>query len=92
VVTHKYGKPLLKTKDHIYPLSKGGVWHKSNLVYACQYCNGLKQNMELCEFLEYLDKCISRDLKIKPKFRPVLSTIRDNVLKLINSHRDQRGA
>jgi hypothetical protein len=86
-VTHNFGKPLLKTKDHIYPVSKGGFRHKLNLIDACQYCNSLKGDMELYEFLEYLDKRISGEAKVKHKFKDVLPTIRNNVFSLINKNK-----
>jgi hypothetical protein len=41
------GKPILMTKDHIIPRSKGGHDALSNLQVQCCICNGLKANYEL---------------------------------------------
>lgn len=37
-----HGIPLLRTRDHIIPLSKGGSNHYSNKVACCHQCNKLK--------------------------------------------------
>jgi 5-methylcytosine-specific restriction endonuclease McrA len=38
--------------DHIYPLSKGGLSNKSNLVFICQTCNQNKSNLTLRNFIK----------------------------------------
>lgn len=42
------------TRDHVVPLSGGGTNDASNLVLACGWCNQLKGDMTLDEFLEKL--------------------------------------
>lgn len=37
--------------DHIYPINKGGLSIKENLVYVCRECNLLKGDMGLVEFI-----------------------------------------
>lgn len=43
-----------RTKDHVIPLSRGGINHPKNLVPACVPCNRAKSNLFLEEFLELL--------------------------------------
>lgn len=38
--------------DHIYPLSRGGRSHKSNMVMVCETCNMRKGDMTLREFIK----------------------------------------
>jgi 5-methylcytosine-specific restriction endonuclease McrA len=42
------------TKDHAIPLSRGGTNWPSNLIPACQHCNGSKQDKTWAEFKETL--------------------------------------
>lgn len=37
--------------DHIYPVSKGGLSTKENMVYVCQTCNKRKSDKTLIEFI-----------------------------------------
>lgn len=37
--------------DHIYPVSKGGLSVRSNLVFVCVQCNQRKSDMTLTAFL-----------------------------------------
>jgi 5-methylcytosine-specific restriction endonuclease McrA len=43
-----------KTRDHIIPVSKGGVSRQSNYVQSCKRCNMEKDNMLPEEFAVYL--------------------------------------
>lgn len=29
----------IATRDHLYPICKGGTWEESNIVLACRKCN-----------------------------------------------------
>jgi HNH endonuclease len=45
---------LLKTRDHIIPVSLGGINNKRNYVDACERCNTLKTNMTPEEFANFI--------------------------------------
>lgn len=42
---------ILRTRDHIIPLSKGGKTHKNNVVMACDLCNRTKSNKSIDIFI-----------------------------------------
>jgi hypothetical protein len=46
--------PVLRTKDHIIPISRGGIKGMKNVIPACQRCNRIKDNLMPEEFLEAL--------------------------------------
>jgi hypothetical protein len=51
------GKALIKTIDHIIPVSRGGINHKKNYVDACDRCNHLKADRlpeQFCIHLGFL--------------------------------------
>ncbi len=37
------------TRDHVIPLSKGGINHYANLFPSCRHCNSVKANITLDE-------------------------------------------
>ena len=41
--------------DHIYPVSKGGLSTKENMVYVCEKCNLEKRDLTLREFIKKKD-------------------------------------
>lgn len=43
-----------RTRDHIWPKSKGGKLSKENKVFACRVCNRNKADLTLDEWLEKL--------------------------------------
>ena len=45
---------LNRTKDHVWPKSKGGILSKKNKIFACRRCNRSKGNLTLQEWLEKL--------------------------------------
>lgn len=42
-------------QEHVVPISKGGGYTKDNIIPACKRCNGTKSDMDLKDFLEYID-------------------------------------
>jgi len=43
-----------RTRDHIWPKSKGGKLYKKNKVYACRSCNRYKRDLTIEEWLNVL--------------------------------------
>ncbi len=81
---------LYKTRDHIIPLSKGGINGNKNTVISCFYCNNLKGNRLPEEFFNYV-----RLLKLRtkdPEKRSLFDMILINtgvLIKLIEPKRDK---
>lgn len=46
------GREAMRTKDHVLPISRGGLGAHRNKVYACFRCNQEKSNMLLDEYRE----------------------------------------
>lgn len=44
------------TRDHMIPLSQGGKDEWTNIITACSTCNHMKDDRDLNEFQEYLNK------------------------------------
>lgn len=44
--------PIIRTKDHIIPVSKKGNNTKENILYCCWWCNHFKGDLLLEEFVE----------------------------------------
>lgn len=42
-------------QEHVIPIKKGGGYTKENIIPACKRCNGTKSDMDLLDFLEYMD-------------------------------------
>jgi 5-methylcytosine-specific restriction endonuclease McrA len=47
-------KPARIEIDHVIPVSRGGLHHRSNVVPACRRCNANKNDHLMNEWLEYL--------------------------------------
>jgi hypothetical protein len=56
-------KPLIRTKDHIIPVSHGGINRKANYVYCCIDCNTLKADRTPDQFAKYLSALIDKLVK-----------------------------
>lgn len=52
----KYGNEVQMTKDHIYPLSKGGLNNIKNYQVLCENCNSKKQDNSPVLLREALQK------------------------------------
>jgi 5-methylcytosine-specific restriction endonuclease McrA len=75
--------PLIKTADHIHPVSKGGIWHKLNIIPACHKCNSLKCNKTLEEFEQFIDGWIKAGYQTKKGYtQENLKTIKRKIKKL----------
>lgn len=69
----KNGHPILMTKDHILPRSRGGGDHIDNMQTMCHDCNALKQNWPLTiEQLRVLKEYRNGLHHLKPKQRTEL--------------------
>lgn len=51
---------LTATKDHVVPLSRGGLDHKENRVYACFECNQWKKDRPLSEWLKEIKSFVKK--------------------------------
>lgn len=70
-------KPLIRTKDHIVPVSKGGNNSSYNIVYCCFDCNHLKGDLTLEEFIEKINKFISKTKATKTRYTTMLKNVRE---------------
>lgn len=84
------------TRDHLIPMSKGGVSLHINLVWCCQSCNNLKGSSSLNYWLYEIDKEVKRlahtriyDGGIKLKY---YETIQKNIpvyIEYVEEHKDR---
>ena len=58
---------VLRTKDHVVPLSRGGLNVKENMVYACKDCNGWKADYSLEQWLKDVKRVLKKN-KIKEPY------------------------
>ena len=55
------GNAVIKTVDHIIPESKGGIDKYINTVFSCKYCNSLKSNLTLDQFIAKIEELIAKN-------------------------------
>lgn len=55
-------KRVLKTKDHIIPISKGGKNYFENKVDCCYQCNSIKSNLSLTEFIKVVSSLSKQEV------------------------------
>ncbi len=79
---------IRKTKDHIIPVSRGGINGTKNIVWACVNCNGLKSNLSLEEFRQVVMVSVTKDFKYKKKYETILNNI-DNLIIQIAPYRHE---
>jgi len=67
-----------RTRDHIWPKSKGGKLYKMNKVYACRSCNRYKRDLTIEEWLEILTtlKPTKKNQKIWAKKETIIVILR----------------
>lgn len=46
----KQSRKVKLTKEHVVPVSKGGVTDKSNIIPACKRCNSAKSDEDLADW------------------------------------------
>lgn len=73
--------PIKKSKDHIIPVSRGGISAPANYVYACVECNMLKSGRTPDEFAIFLGAAIDKPSGIRGFTKKRL------LLMLTNSHK-----
>lgn len=76
------------TRDHIIPISKGGVNNMRNYVNACVRCNGFKGNKtpdELANYIKIMDN--KKSNKWGTKYLTVVSSNLDALILEIASYR-----
>lgn len=49
-----------RTKDHVFPRTKGGTLCEGNRVWSCQLCNSIKSNMTVLELRDKLKLMMTR--------------------------------
>lgn len=75
-------RPLARTRDHIVPLSRGGVNNRSNLIDCCIECNNFKASFLLIEFVEVIQEYINQKKKFKTIPFALLPLIKLNAIEL----------
>lgn len=73
----KFNKPVLFTRDHIIPLSRGGSGDITNLQPMCATCNNKKGDK-----ISFRDRVIQTGLAIARFQHKILSTFRNTFLLL----------
>lgn len=78
------------TKDHIIPISRGGVNRHFNRAKVCFYCNSCKADKLPSEFLKIIDKHIRRGRRLGRIPDSRLHILKSNIEKLIPLEGDIR--
>jgi|HubBroStandDraft_2_1064218.scaffolds.fasta_scaffold00002_74 5-methylcytosine-specific restriction endonuclease McrA len=64
----EFDETLEKTKDHVVPLSRGGLDHKENRVPCCFECNQWKADRTLIAWLKEIRRRIKKDQPYKSHY------------------------
>jgi hypothetical protein len=75
------------TKDHIIPISRGGIGGGRNIVHACGSCNGTKGNLLPEEFVAALQAGAWRRIRTERRTRMIANLT--DLLKAIAPYRDE---
>lgn len=57
----EFDESIIRTKDHVVPLSRGGLNTKENKVYACSCCNGWKADYNLEQWLKDVKRVLKKN-------------------------------
>lgn len=57
----EFDEIALRTKDHVVPLSRGGLNTKENKVYACTHCNSWKADYSLENWLKDVKRVLKKN-------------------------------
>jgi len=70
--TRKFGQNLVRTLDHLRPLSRGGTHHLWNLVLSCPKCNNAKSDRTWFEYFltEEYHRRLNNGLRAIPEKPP----------------------
>ena len=83
--------PLKRTDDHIHPISKGGTFHKLNIIQACEKCNSIKGDKTLEEFECFIQEWINDGFQTRKGYTPsLLWTISINIKKLYETRNEYK--
>lgn len=83
-------KALFKTRDHIIPVSHGGISKAANYVYACHRCNLLKADRTPDQFAIHLGELLDMPKhKICKKTLTLILLNTENLIFTIAPYRDQ---
>jgi 5-methylcytosine-specific restriction endonuclease McrA len=64
---NEFDETTIKTKDHVVPLSRGGLNTKENRVFACYDCNQWKADYSLEQWLKDVRRVLKKN-KIKEPY------------------------
>lgn len=70
---------IIKTKDHIIPIAKGGINNVRNYIGCCSDCNHLKGSRTTWEFAEFIES-----INYKHMMHQYLPLIKKRAWKLYN--------
>lgn len=62
-INKRTNKPLVKTRDHIVPVSRGGVYHNKNIILCCDKCNTFKGNTFLVDFIISIQRMLLGEIQ-----------------------------
>jgi 5-methylcytosine-specific restriction endonuclease McrA len=76
--------PDNRSKDHLFPRDRGGVLSNDNKLPACTECNQLKDNLNILEFRDALERIMHFETIHFKKRKSYLIRVQHNVNKIIN--------
>lgn len=73
-----------KTKDHVIPLSKGGLDKKENRVPCCFGCNQWKQDLFLNDWLRGIRRLVKKEKPYPSYTLPMMGIMIGNIQRLMD--------